>query len=66
MPRGNPRRYLKILQAEGISTVFGEEDRAQAQSETSNCSQVAGAGGESQRQVAVVLETVIAAHMAVQ
>jgi len=49
-----------------ISTVFEEEDGAQARSEASNCSQVAGARGESRRQVAVVLETVIATHTAVQ
>jgi hypothetical protein len=49
-----------------ISTGFEEQDGAQAQSETSNRSQVAGADGESRRQVAVVLETVIATHMVVQ
>jgi hypothetical protein len=49
-----------------ISTVDEDFDCAQAQPRTSDRSQVAGADGVSQRQVAVVLETLIATYMAFQ
>jgi hypothetical protein len=57
---GNLRRSSKILQAEEISTGNEDFDCAQAQPGASHRSQVAAADGVSQRQVAVVLETVIA------
>lgn len=63
---GKPEALLKVLQAEVISTVNEEFDCAQAQLGASDRSQVAGADGVSQRQVAVVLETVIATNMALQ
>jgi len=49
-----------------ISTVNEDFDCAQARLGASDRSQVAGANGVSQRQVAVVLETVIATNMALQ
>jgi len=63
---GRPEALLKVLQAEVISTGNEDFDCAQVQPQTSDRSQVAGANGVSQRQVAVVLETVIATHMALQ
>jgi len=63
---GKPEALLKALQAEVISTVDEDFDCAQAQPRTSDRSQVAGANGVSQRQIAVVLETVIATYMALQ
>jgi hypothetical protein len=63
---GKPEALLKVLQAEVISTVDEDFDCAQAQPRTSDRSQVAGVDGVSQRQVAVVLETVIATYMALQ
>ncbi len=63
---GKPEALLKILQAEAISTVNEDFDCAQVPLRASDRSQVAGADGISQRQVAVVLETVIATYMALQ
>jgi hypothetical protein len=63
---GNLRRSSKILQAEEISTGNEDFDCAQAQPGASHRSQVAAADGVSQRQVAVVLETVIATNMTLQ
>jgi hypothetical protein len=57
---------LEILQAEVSSTVNEEFDCARAQLGASHHSQVAGAVGVSQRQVAIVLETVVATNMALQ
>lgn len=63
---GKPKALLKILQAEVNSTATEGFNCAQAFLKTLDRSQVAGANGESQRQVAVVLETVIATYMALQ